>query len=195
MIEIYLRPSYNRICVMPVAKLLVKTHIQSNMLTLLAAILGIVAMFFIMCRVNSVAIVALLMSGYLDTLDGTLARLRETSSARGCVYDILSDRVVEIAVLSGLYMIDPSHRGVACFWLLGSFYLCITAFLTIGMFVQNTSNKGFHYSAGLIERAEVFVFFVAMILLPHWFNVLAWFLTALVLLTTYLHISRFVNTT
>lgn len=191
MIETYLRPTYNRLFVDPIAKVLQQGSIRPNLLTLLAVVSGLIAMILIMIDAKILAIVALLLSGYLDTLDGSLARLLNLQNPKGSVYDIVGDRVVEFAVLYGLCMVNPSARAIPCLWILASFFFCITAFLSIAIFAKNNSVKSFHYNVGLMERAEVFLFFIAMILLPTWFNALAWLLTILVLITSYLHIHRF----
>lgn len=193
MIETYLRPTYNRVLVNPIAKLLHRTSVTSNMLTLSAALCGVVAMPLIILDNKLWAIVALLLSGYLDTLDGTLARISFSQSNLGSIYDIMSDRIVELAILLGLFLIDPQSRGLASFAVLGSFYLCVTAFLCVGIFKRHDGYKSFFYSTGLIERAEVFVFFILMILFPSLYNVLAWLLTILVIITAFMHIYHYVK--
>lgn len=57
----------------------------------------------------------------------------------------------------------------------------------------NISEKGFHYSPGLVERAEAFLFFIAMILYPRYFYLLAYLFTVLVFLTSYLPIRHFLR--
>jgi len=139
------------------------------------------------------AILLLLISGFLDTLDGTVARLTDKTSDVGSVLDIASDRMVELAVMMGLYLVDPAHRALGVLFMLGSCYLCITCFLVVAIFSPNSSEKGFHYSPGLIERAEAFLFFIAMILYPRYFAFLGYLFTGLVFLTSYLHIKQFLR--
>lgn len=47
-----------------------------------------------------------------------------------------------------------------------SIAFCMYSFLLVGMFSENSSQKSFYYSPGFIERAETFLFFIVMILLP-----------------------------
>ncbi|MBK2007398.1 CDP-alcohol phosphatidyltransferase, partial [Francisella orientalis] len=65
-----------------------------------------------------------------------------------------------------------------------SIIVCISSFLLVGIFGQKESSKSFYYSPGLIERAETFIFFIVMILLPSTVFVLGLIYTLLVLWTT-----------
>lgn len=69
------------------------------------------------------------------------------------------DRVVEFVVVLALWFVAPQQRGLWCLLMLGSMLLCITSFLVVGIFSENQSQKSFHYSSGLMERAEAFSFF------------------------------------
>mgnify|MGYP003639724906 CR=1 FL=1 len=192
MIETYCRSTYDKLLVLPVAKLLKRGPLANpNFITLLSVIVGLFIIPSLYFSLSWLAITLLLISGYLDTLDGTLARLQDSSSDMGSVFDIIADRIVEFCVVIGLFLVDPSGRGFECLFILGSFYLCVTAFLVVGVFCENDGKKGFYYSVGLIERAETFGFFILMILFPASFTYLAWILIALVLVTVMLHVYRF----
>lgn len=192
MLETYLRPAYQKLLVDPLAEKMRRSGwLSPDLVTAFSCFFGVLSGVALYTHMPVFALFFLLFSGYLDTFDGTLARLQQRSSDFGTMLDILSDRVVEFAIIAGLYAINPASRGLSCLFLLGSFLLCITSFLTAGIFTQNTSDKSFHYSTGIIERAEAFGFFVLMILLPSWFNILAWVLTGLVLLTTVIRLCEF----
>lgn len=119
------------------------------------------------------ALVSLLLSGLCDVLDGSLARHQNKTSPIGAALDITADRLVEFAIILGLFLIDPHKRGLPCLLMLGSVLLCITTFLVVGIFSKNKSEKGFHYSPGLMERTEAFMFFTLMMLFPSYFTPLA----------------------
>ena len=139
-----------------------------------------------------IAVFLLLVSGYFDTLDGSLARLQDRSTQIGSALDIVMDRLVEWAVVFALYLVDP-QRAVLCFMILLANLLCITSFLVVGIFVEQNSNKSFFYHEGLMERAEAFIFFILMMLIPQWFAFLAVVYIILVLLTAFLHLRFFNN--
>lgn len=192
MLELYARPNFQIICVDPLARWMSRTlNITPNTVTLLAGLFGIIVPLAIVFDWPWLAASLLLVSGYLDSLDGTIARIQNTDSAIGSVLDICMDRLVEFAVIYGLFLVQPSTRGNACLLMLGSILLCITSFLVVGIFTENDSHKSFHYSPGLIERFEAFVFFCAMILLPVAFSWLAYTFATLVLLTAIIRIRQF----
>ncbi len=194
MIENYIRPAYQKILVDPIAQHLTKrTHLTPIHITASAVMSGVLCAVFLLFNLPILASLSLLFSGYLDSLDGTLARMQQRSSAKGAVLDIVADRVVEFTVIFGLFCIDPITRGSAAIWMLGTTLICVTSFLVVGIFTENDGNKGFHYSRGIIERAEAFVFFISMILLPHWFVTLAWTYSGLVLLTAIIRVYQFLR--
>ena len=75
--------------------------------------------------------------------------------------------------------------------MLGSMLLCITSFLVVGIFVANDSHKSFHYNPGIMERAEAFIFFIAMMLWPSAFVGLAMLFSLLVTLTAIIRLTQF----
>lgn len=191
MIDSYARQSFQRLLVDPVIQHWPKRP-GANALTVSALLLGICAALCIIWQQGLAAIVFLALSGYCDVLDGSLARQHNTSSINGTILDIICDRVVEFAIIFGFYLQQPG-RALLCLLMLGAMYLCITSFLVISCLVENTSEKGFHYSPGLIERAETFIFFAAMIVLPQWFKLLAIVYASLVLLTVLIRVRTFIK--
>lgn len=77
--------------------------------------------------------------------------------------------------------------------MLSSVLLCITSFLVVGIFSQNTTEKSFYYSPGLIERFEAFLFFSLMMFLPGIFSYLAYAFSGLVLMTALIRMAQFLR--
>lgn len=195
MIETYIKKTYQSVLVKPVARLL-PTSTKPNTITLIAALLGIACGLAIALHQPIIAVVLLILSGYADTLDGCLAELTSQQTNLGCIFDIISDRLVEIAVILGLFFYQAStSRAVLSLLMLSSVLICITSFLIVSLFTTDTqttsTGKSFLYSIGLIERAEAFIMFGLMILMPQYFVPLAITFTALVSLTAFLHIYRY----
>ncbi len=191
MIEQTLRPLAQRLFFSPLAALLAP-HISPNQMTLLSCVFGlcvIPAYYYFGAWCGTLA---LLLSGMADVLDGSIARKRGESSEAGGVYDILSDRAVEAAAILALYLTIP-ESGVLCLLMLASVLLCVTSFLLSGIHTPKDGEKSFHYSAGLMERAEAFIFFVMMMWLPEWFLGLSLLFTVLVLWTTYVRIKELIS--
>ena len=182
MIDSYLRSPYQRI-LDPIARIL---RLNPTLVTLIGAACGIA----LIPASPPIAILLLLLSGFCDTLDGTLARLKKMSSPAGTLLDIVSDRLVESAVIIHLYLVDPT-RGLFCLLMLASILLCITSFLCVGIFSENRSEKSFHYSPGIMERTEAFAFFIAMIALPSLFVPLSLAFATLVALTALIRVVQF----
>lgn len=189
MLDQSLRHYYDQLLVTPIIRYLPCSPLT---LTLIAGVLGLLFIPALLWTSPAIALILLFASGYLDTLDGALARHRQQSTAVGAVLDIMTDRVVEFSALFGLYLLDPVQRGLATVLMLGSVFLCITSFLVVGIFTQNQSGKSFHYSPGLMERAEALLFFAAMTLLPGYFNLIAALFAILVLITAIIRIYEFI---
>jgi len=191
MLETSIRLHYQAYLLDPLLKLSFIKKLSPNFITLLACFTGLAVLPMMWLGKFALATLFLIMSGYFDTLDGRLARLTERTSDHGTVYDIISDRIVESAAVIGLFSIDPQHRGGLALLMLSSILVCVTSFLLVGVFSENDSEKSFHYSPGIMERAEAFIFFIAMMWLPVYFNTLAIVFSSLVLLTAYLRIRQF----
>lgn len=192
MLEQYLRPGIqSRLIDKSIEKFDFLANLNPNYCTLLAMLTGLSAMFFIADGLNVAAILFLLVSGFLDVLDGSIARYQGNSTQIGTVFDILSDRFVEGAVVLGLFLVAPQTRGFACLLMMWSILCCVTSFLVVGLFSENDSNKSFYYSPGIIERFEAFLFFIAMVLCPKLFTPLAICFSALVFLTTFIRVFEF----
>lgn len=190
MLEQYCRQGYQTMLVDPVAKVL-PLIIKPVHVTLFAGLAGVLMLPVLLMGYPVLSICLLLLSGYADTLDGTLARLRHQAGMMGSVLDILVDRLVESTVVVALFLLDPSVRGLMALLMLGSMLLCVTSFLVVGVFTPNNGAKGFYYSAGMVERAEAFIMFILMIMLPSYFQLLSVVFVMLVLLTTIIRVLEF----
>lgn len=192
MLETYIRPLYQHCFVDPIANVIAKhTQWSPNNITIFSVIIGIGAGIAIAASDPVLACLLLLLSGFADTLDGTLARLKHISTEQGALLDIVGDRVVEFAIILGLCSVSVADRAWLSLWMLGANLFCITSFLVVGIFSQNNTDKSFHYHVGIMERSEAFIFYIAMILLPGWFHPLAWTYVLLVLLTAIVRICQF----
>ncbi len=196
MLENYLRPVFSKYCVDNlVERLAVYRALSPQQLTWLAGFCGIGAGVALMSQFPLLACSLLLFSGYCDILDGELARRMGCVSSSGTVLDIAMNRLVEFAVILGLYWQAPQTRGFIAILMLGSILYCVTSFLVVGIFSANSPEKSFQYSKGLVERFEAFLFFIAMILCPEQFRLLGAVFVILVFLTAIIRINEFVRQT
>ena len=186
MIEERTRPAFQRLFVDRVAK---RLSIHPNTITLASLGTGLLSALLIALNFPLFALLFLLLSGYLDSLDGTVARLTKKSSPFGTVLDIVCDRIVEFAVIFAFFY--RYQAPYASLLMSGSVLVCVTSFLVVSVFLDEKSEKSFTYSSGLMERAEAFVFFSAMILFPSAFLPLAFLFTFLVFSTAFLRVLEF----
>lgn len=188
MLEQKYRRYYQKILIDPVLNMWCK--FSPTLITLLSGVVGLLIIPAVYFHHPWLAVFLLALSGYLDTLDGSVARACNSSTQLGGALDIVVDRIVESSVIFALYLLEPS-RGIACFLMLFANLICITSFLVVGIFVEQNSNKSFFYHEGLIERAEAFIFYALMILVPSFFTPLAYSYIILVLLSAFLHLRFF----
>ena len=189
MLENKLRPKFQTIFVAPVAKKL-SHYFTPNQVSIFALGCGLFSALFLVFDWVLASIILLLLSGYFDVVDGSIARIKNESSAFGTMLDILSDRMVEAAIVIALVLRQPELSIVGLF-MLSSMLLCVSSFLVAGIFSTEVSHKSFHYSSGLMERAEAFAFFILMILFPSWSIGLGILFTVLVLWTAGVRLYEF----
>ncbi|MBI2742376.1 MAG: CDP-alcohol phosphatidyltransferase family protein [Chlamydiales bacterium] len=193
MIEANFRKIYQSVCVDPLLRFKIIYKLPPNLLTCLSTLFGLSVTPLLFFGLYIEAFIFMIFSGFLDTLDGSLARYLKISSSKGAVLDIVSDRLVEFAILLGLYSIDPHSRALPTIVMLGSILICVSSFLVVGIFTENKTQKGFFYSPGLIERAEAFIFFSIMILFPKSYLFLSYLFAFLVFVTAAIRIGQFLK--
>jgi len=191
MIDSTLRRHYQSSLINPLLKLRLTQKLSPLMCTLLALVSGVMTLPLLAMGWGFLAFVALLLSGFFDTLDGSIARHKDLTSDRGAALDICFDRIVEASVIIGLFLVNPAGRGLLCLLMLATTLLCISSFLVVGIFETNRSEKSFHYSVGLMERTEAFLLFALMILIPSLFVPLSALYSLLVLATALIRLTQF----
>ncbi len=159
----------------------VKVGLSANQVTIIAFLLGLSVPLFIYLDYSLAGVVLLWMSGLLDAVDGTIARLKG-SNLFGALMDITFDRIVEIGIILMLAIKYPENNFL--FLLLAScIIVSMTIFLTVGTLSKKTSEKSFYYQAGLAERTEGFIFFSGMILFPQHINIIVTVFILIIIVT------------
>ncbi len=190
MIEQGVRSYYEKVFIDPVLKRL-SAKVSPNLVTSMAGVFGVLIFPALVTGHVWLSILLLALSGYCDVLDGSLARLRNCTSSWGTVLDIVMDRVVEISTIMALWAVDSAGRSLSCLCMLACITLCITSFLVVGIFSDQQTDKSFDYSPGLMERAEAFLFFAFMMIIPNWFIQLSIAFCLLVLYTAVVRLWQF----
>lgn len=148
------------------ANFLIKMNLSANQVTILALLLGLTTSLCIYFDMKLFAVSLLWLSGYLDAVDGAIARNTNTTSMFGTLMDITFDRIVETSMIVaiGLRYIDVRINLII---LLTMIIISMTIFLTVGALAEKKGMKSFYYQAGVAERSEGFLLFTFMILFPN----------------------------
>lgn len=171
------------------AKLFLKYKLTPNNVTILALLLGMLTSLLVYFDMKVVAVIILWLSGYLDAVDGAMARRINKSSSFGTLLDIVSDRIVEVGIILvlGFKFIDVRYNLIV---LTVCILMSMTIFLTVGALSEKKGIKSFYYQAGIAERSEGFIFFSLMILLPTYLGIISNLLSILIIITA---IQRFLE--
>ena len=134
-----------------------------------------------------IAVTLLWVSGYLDAVDGAMARRSNSSSSFGTLLDIVSDRIVEVSIVLvlGLKFVDVRYNLIVL-----TVCILMTIFLTVGALSEKKGVKSFYYQAGVVERSEGFIFFSLMILIPSYLGIITNIFSILIIITA---IQRFLE--
>lgn len=162
----YLEPIINS-----TANNLLKMNLSANQVTGIAFFIGVLAGPLVYVDQIWLALVFLWISGFLDAVDGAMARLTKTSEW-GTVLDITFDRLVEISAILGLALRFP-NAILALLFLSVAIIVSMTVFLTVGAVSEKKGMKSFYYQAGLAERTEGFIFFSVMIIFDKYLIIIA----------------------
>lgn len=171
-----------------IANIFIKINISANTITLISLILGLCSSILVFYNFNIVAILILWISGLLDAVDGSIARLSK-STPFGTVMDITFDRIVELSIIISLTLKFP-QSSIYMVFLTASIVVSMTIFLTTGLMSEKKSEKSFYYQAGLMERSEAFILFSLMIYFQNNLNLLTIIFTILIMFTS---IQRFIE--
>ena len=171
------------------AKFLLRLKLTPNNVTILALLLGISTSIFLYFDMQIISVTLLWVSGYLDAVDGAMARRSNSSSSFGTLLDIVSDRIVEVSIVLvlGLKFVDVRYNLIV---LTVCILMSMTIFLTVGALSEKKGVKSFYYQAGVAERSEGFIFFSLMILIPSYLGIITNIFSILIIITA---IQRFLE--
>ena len=147
------------------ARPLVKLHVKPDTLTWAAFTLGLTAGLCLAIVYPVIALILLWLSGLLDVLDGTVARLTGNTSNKGAYLDLILDRMVESAIILGFVWARPALAFAGLLFFTAVIFN-FTTFMVAGALFSNQGNKSMHYDFGLAERTETFLVFSLMVLIP-----------------------------
>lgn len=152
MLNLRVRPAVGRVAD-PVAAALLRAGVSPDAVTLLGtlgAVVGALVFFPRGAFVAGSAVVAL--SVLTDVLDGTMARLRGTSSRFGAWLDSTCDRIADAAIFSGLVLWFAGEGDSRL--LAGLALFCLVSGSVVSYAKARAEGLGLRCDVGLAERAE-----------------------------------------
>lgn len=160
------------------ARLLAKTKITPNALTLLGFIFGLFSCFSIAFEHYLAGLALILLNRLFDGLDGSLARLK-TMSDFGGYLDIVCDFLIYAGVAFAFAVASPANALWIAF-LIFSYTGAMTSFLAYAILAaknnkqtEERGQKSLYYLGGLCEGTETIAVMILMCLLPDHIPVIA----------------------
>jgi CDP-diacylglycerol--glycerol-3-phosphate 3-phosphatidyltransferase len=178
--------TYGRKYVNPIidttARGLLKVNLKPNHVTVAAFFIGVLSGVFVYLDLSLIGVILLWISGFLDAVDGSMARISKNTSAFGTLMDITFDRAVEMSIVIALALRFPEAR-IYLLMLTICILFSMTIFLTVGALTEQKGIKSFYYQAGLAERTEGFIMFSLMSVFTPWLILIINLFSAAVIIT------------
>jgi CDP-diacylglycerol--glycerol-3-phosphate 3-phosphatidyltransferase len=151
----------------PLVRILSKSGITPNALTIINLVLNIAAAYVIATNHLVLGGVLVLVSGLFDLLDGALARFTKQTTKFGAILDSTVDRISEAATLCGLLIWYIPQEGASLKIVL-IFIVLIGSFL-VSYVRARAEGLGWQCQVGLFTRAErVIVLAIGLIIGRIW---------------------------
>ena len=172
------------------AKLVSKTGITANQITLTGFILGCLALPSLYFQQYQLALLFIVLNRTFDGLDGAMARLQGITDSGGFL-DISLDFLFYSLIPFGFVLAAPEQNAIAGAFLIFSFIGTGSSFLAFAVMAGKREiespvykNKSLYYMTGLTEGTETIACFILFCIFPQYFAQIAYIFGALCWLTT-----------
>ena len=161
-----LRPQL-KVFIDPIAK---RININPNILTIIGLLVSVLSAYMFARSDLLLGGVFILLSGFVDVIDGAVARNHHTTTPFGGILDSTADRFADAFILIGIIY------GGAVNWFIG--ILALHASLSVSYVRARVEAEGISGSVGIAERAERLVIlvigaFLSVIFASNYFLMLA----------------------
>ena len=177
MFDAQLRPLIDRL-LNPIGRGLVALGMTANQVTMIGAAFGLIAAGCVAAGLFYPALWFVIANRVIDGLDGAVARASRSSDFGGYL-DIVSDFIFYSAIPLAFAVARPETALAAAF-LIFSFIGTATSFLGFAILAEKhqvttqiRGKKAFYYLGGLTEGTETILLFLAMLVWPDYFSLLA----------------------
>ena len=188
MFDAQLRPLIDRL-LNPIGRGLVALGMTANQVTIIGAAFGLIAAGCVAAGLFYPALWFVIANRVIDGLDGAVARASRSSDFGGYL-DIVSDFIFYSAIPMAFAVARPETALAAAF-LIFSFIGTATSFLGFAILAEKhqvttkiRGKKAFYYLGGLTEGTETILLFLAMLVWPDYFSLMAIVFGILCLVTT-----------
>ena len=178
----------------PVARVIARSKIPPNALTLLGPIVATFAAWMYIQQQLALALLLLLLSGFVDALDGAVARATGKTTAFGGVLDSVCDRYSDAIVLIGVILGGWSSTFWGILAIVGSLLVSYTRARAEAAGVEQLG-------VGIAERPERLIILMIVTLLqyltvigllfppPSYFGIIYWLEYGVILIAILAHIT------
>jgi len=177
MFDAQLRPLIDRL-LNPIGRGLVALGVTANQVTMIGAAFGLIAAGCVAAGLFYPALWFVIANRVIDGLDGAVARASRSSDFGGYL-DIVSDFIFYSAIPLAFAVARPETALAAAF-LIFSFIGTATSFLGFAILAEKhqvttqiRGKKAFYYLGGLTEGTETILLFLAMLVWPDYFSLMA----------------------
>jgi phosphatidylglycerophosphate synthase len=177
MFDAQLRPLIDRL-LNPIGRGLVALGMTANQVTMIGAAFGLIAAGCVAAGLFYPALWFVTANRVIDGLDGAVARASRSSDFGGYL-DIVSDFIFYSAIPMAFAVARPETALAAAF-LIFSFIGTATSFLGFAILAEKhqvttqiRGKKAFYYLGGLTEGTETILLFLAMLVWPNYFSLMA----------------------
>ena len=177
MFDAQLRPLIDRL-LNPIGRGLVALGMTANQVTMIGAAFGLIAAGCVAAGLFYPALWFVIANRVIDGLDGAVARASRSSDFGGYL-DIVSDFIFYSGIPLAFAVARPETALAAAF-LIFSFIGTATSFLGFAILAEKhqvttqiRGKKAFYYLGGLTEGTETILLFLAMLVWPDYFSLMA----------------------
>jgi CDP-diacylglycerol--glycerol-3-phosphate 3-phosphatidyltransferase len=182
----------------PAAKILSKTGVTPNMLTVMGFLVSVAAAVLIAKEYFLAGGLVVLLAGAFDLLDGPLARATGKTTRFGAFLDSTLDRLSEAAVLAGILAYYAYHEGT---WESLLAYATFVGSVMVSYLRARAEGLGVKCEVGIFTRAERVVVMSIGLIVGQWIDqaipVMLGIITALAFFTVIqrlIHVQRLEKT-
>lgn len=120
-------------------------NINPNIITIISPFIAIVAAYGFSNHLLIIGTISILFSGFLDVVDGAIARYHNKTSKFGAFLDSTMDRFADAIIYIGIIF------GGYCNWFIG--VLAIHSAITVSYIRARAESQGVECKIGIAERA------------------------------------------